>query len=61
MNAELAGRTESNYFDIRRSMEELGVVSIEELIRFNEHAAVLPWPRGAFLIGIDLIFKYSMI
>lgn len=46
-NAELSGRTECNYFDIKRSLEELGVVAIEELIRFNEHASVLPWPRGA--------------
>jgi hypothetical protein len=45
-NSELAGRSECNYFDIKRSFEELGVVSIEELIRYNEDAVVVPWPRG---------------
>ena len=44
-NAELAGRSECNYFDIKRSLEELGVVTVEELIRFHEDAAMVPWPR----------------
>lgn len=45
-NAQLAGRSECNFFDIKKSLEELGVVTMEDLIRFNENAVVISWPRG---------------